>query len=112
MSCDWDVWCTTCDVGLGLDWSHGEHACLALIEQRDELAHMASLNLLDIDVRVNGSHIDIGWFARHAGHALVPRDEYGRLFGQCGLDFGCPTCKHSERCRRPKGHDGDHAATG
>jgi hypothetical protein len=51
-----------------------------------------------------------GWFAKHAGHRVVVRDEYGGIMGDCGSWFGCDVCGHKgKRCVLPEGHDGEHS---
>ena len=117
MSCDWDVWCLDCEEGLGLsDWNHKSDAMLDIIRARDALAALA-------DVRPDayasgfeywGSYKDlvpVGFFAKHRGHRLIPRDEYGQCLDECGETIVCSHCKlGNSRCRLPEKHEGPHAA--
>ena len=49
------------------------------------------------------------WFARHKGHDIVARNEYGDYCGDCNELLKCGSCGAPHHCRRPAGHDGAHA---
>ena len=62
--------------------------------------------------RIYAQPIDFAWLVRHARHRLAVRDEYGRTVGWCNERADCRCCAARYLCRRPLGHDGDHARTG
>ena len=47
-------------------------------------------------------------FAKHQGHKLKPRDEYGRWYDQCRDFVRCAECGHTENCALKEKHDGPH----
>lgn len=51
---------------------------------------------------------DVAWFAKHAGHDLVVRDEYGAFVDECSEWLFCECCGRHQRCRHPKNHEGVH----
>lgn len=119
MSTYWDVHCRTCDEGLGLYLNHEEETMHWLISQRDALAAFgrdfdragASGRWGYGEVRLgDDASVDCEWFAKHAGHDLVPRDEYGGYADRCGHYWvKCGECGKQSRCLLPLGHSGEHA---
>lgn len=84
MSEDWEIYCRTCDDTHGFDdANHREDLMWFLIAHAKEIAA--------VDPVVNGGEgIELKcfygclrpeWFAKHLGHDLVPRSEYG-YFGK------------------------------
>ena len=113
MSTDWNIRCVECDdVHQFSDANHQEAMMLKLIRHRDAIAALAPLfsephTRDDITFRLYYGHIDPVWFAKHAGHKLVPHDEYGRDLNQCQDRVRCDA-GHSHDCTLPDGHDGPH----
>ena len=82
MSCDWNVHCKTCgDTHRFDDANHAVELMRALVKHASAIALLAPLfneGVYDVELRTPYGWIDVAWFAQHAGHALVPIDEYGR----------------------------------
>lgn len=110
MSNEWDLLCRTCDVKCQLDWNHGSERIVELIPLLPLIAQMRPVE-----------NILCGWFVefgfprdllafseRHHGHDLIPVDEYGDLYGACGLGYRCGCCKTWLHCKLLAEHDGDH----
>ena len=107
MSCDYFVWCRDCaerhefnDANHRIDLMH------ALIRNRDAIAALVPLRseVGEITLQTYYGHIDVYWFAKHAGHELAVIDEYGKIDGSCGEFFLCPSSDHRHSCRLDKGH--------
>jgi len=112
MSCDWDIRCVDCATTLHFsDANHQDELMWALIKHRDAIAALAPL-LVDADVELSSHYgrIDPVWFLAHAGHRLVPIDEYGALATACCEYVTC-SCGSRRRCTLDLGHAGDHDAT-
>lgn len=89
MSCCWDVWCVDCATRLGVnDANH------RVVEMRMLVKHAKTIEMLGaiqgemlektlsyapLYVELNGITIEPIWFRVHAGHHLVPINEYGEL---------------------------------
>ncbi len=86
------------------DANHADRAMLDIIANRDAIAALAPVGA---EVKILGYWISPEWFAKHAGHRLIPRDEYGRCLDECGKDMRCGACPATYRCRLPEKHDGD-----
>ena len=117
MSCDWDVYCRTCDESLGLpDMNHDDHKMRALIAYAPQLAALAPLmneqHSFELNATYGRAAIDCGFFAKHLGHDLVPRDEYGQCDDTCHELIRCacghPRCGGQWNCNLKKGHEGPH----
>lgn len=84
MSCDWDVYCKTCDDAQGIpNANHREDLMWVLVKHAAAIAGLAALLDDDpwctIELRFGEyQSIDPRWFAKHLGHELVAIDEYGR----------------------------------
>lgn len=114
VSCDWNIYCRTCDETHAFnDANRLEAEMHVLIKYAAQIAALAPVqNECGVDVQFGfysyGS-IEPSWFARHLGHDLVPRDEYGRCADQCAEDVVCEHCGHRSRCARKLNHLGSHA---
>lgn len=111
MSNYWDIWCRTCNVGLGLEVNHGESTLHELISASTGLADLPLFDgCFELRLLTAGSAaISIEWFREHRGHDLVPKDEYGRFSGQCGEPVICGECGSNQHCRLPSKHEGLHS---
>ena len=115
MSTEWDVYCVNCERCAGFEDNHGRDRMRAYIEKRATLEAAAalgrdlkSLGLMGLEVaHCGGGSFPVWFFAEHAGHKLVPRDEYGSLDGECAKRVRCATCSALHWCKRPKDHEGD-----
>lgn len=91
MSTNYDIYCKTCDEGMGLKNTNHRDRELHEIVQVSHLApHL--VELLDVapfaaDDWLRGSGFRIGWLADHASHKLVVRSEYGKI-----ASFPCEQC--------------------
>src|SRR5688572_30523283 len=92
MSCDWDVFCADCEEHHGFsDANHAELDMFDLIDNKDALAafgrdfvHPRSMLF---EVKCSWGWVNCEWFAKHAGHKLVARSEYGIVVEtRSGLD--------------------------
>lgn len=109
MSTDWDLYCCDCDEELGAPSSWPDRY-VVLSSAADLLAELAPhANRADLIVELSRQQVNLDWFVKHRGHRLVPRNEYGQCFDECGKDFRCGSCGHSKRCRRKKDHEGEHS---
>lgn len=112
MSCDYDVYCMDCHLGLE-DWDQDIDECRSLVAHAAELATIyavsqalpPSLGIILTHDFQSGSNLK--FFEDHAGHHLVVRDEYGRNDGQCPKTYKCPACECPHPCTRPVDHEGD-----
>ncbi len=116
MSNYWDLWCLDCDERHGFDNLNRENKKLAALSRHAQaIATLLPLhNEPDVDLEVHARYsdarIDIPWFAKHAGHRLAPKDEYGRQQDECGEYFSDCACGHrGKTCARPYKHDGSHS---
>lgn len=121
MSCAWDLWCLDCEDGHGFDDSnHQDRLMVELAKLGPELAKFAptfqkirempdAYTEPQFFLQFERLRVNFEWFAEHGNHRLIARDEYGRNIDECTEQFACPVCKHAERCRRPRGHAGEHA---
>lgn len=83
---DWSIWCVDCSSEHGFnDANHQEELMHEIIGYREIIASMAPMmgninglrfGFLD---RSGYGDVDAGWFAKHAGHHLVARSEYGDI---------------------------------
>ncbi len=108
MSNHWDIRCLSCNEDLGFEWNHASEEYAEVLKYRDELTACADLLAKPNLWRVNdgGALAQIANFlGKHRGHDLVPRDEYGRLLGQCP-----ERTPAYENCVLAKGHGGEHFA--
>jgi hypothetical protein len=116
MSCDWNVYCRTCDETVtGFSGAnHREDFMHRLIRHAEAIAGLVPF--LDDAQSWEEVELNAPWglirpqaFKRHLGHELVPQDEYGRCSDDCGEYFHCSSCRNTRTCHLPKGHDGEHA---
>ena len=86
MSCYWTIYCKTCDDSH--EFAQSNHAREFMTLLITHASVIASINPLfedksdwrEIELRSTCGYIDVGWFAVHHTHKLVPRDEYGREY--------------------------------
>lgn len=110
MSTYWDVWCLDCEVGCGLRETWGE-GLLMLVNFRRQIAELAP-SRLRVDTGETGLRTQVvepQWFALHKHHRLVPRSEYGDIFGRCERWALC-NAGHSHPCVLDAGHVGPCSA--
>jgi hypothetical protein len=84
MSCDWDIYCKTCDDNHGFsDANHQEELMWSIIDHAKEISDLALLVTNSEEVRLISFYgpLSPNWFVKHLGHELVTRNEYG--------EFGC-----------------------
>lgn len=111
MSTDWNIRCVDCNVVHKFDdANHQDDLMVILIKHRDAIAALAPLltECRDIEFRVYYGGIDAAWFAAHAGHKLIPHDEYGRDLDQCRDRVDCASCGANHHCTLPYEHEGPH----
>lgn len=87
MSCDWNLYCKTCDsTHEFVDANHCKDLMTVLIRHASAIAGLQALiednnTWVNFELHTFYGNIDIEWFAEHYSHELVPRDEYGRING-------------------------------
>lgn len=112
MSCDWRIWCLDCeDEHYFSDANHQEDLMRQIIEIAPQLAALGKTFVGaggDAWVETYYGRVDTRWFAKHEGHRLVPRTEYGRNSDECGEKVKCLFCDADHRCRLPPSHAGAH----
>jgi len=82
MSCDWNVFCRTCNDEHGFDdANHMVDLMFTLIRHADAIAGLTSLldSTSDVVLKTHYGEITAGWFKKHLGHDLVARSEYGDI---------------------------------
>lgn len=107
MSTSWDVWCLDCEQGYGIKSETWGEGLLKLVTFRRQIAELAGSGLR-VDSSQTGlrtQSIDPAWFAAHKHHRIVPRSEYGEIFGKCGRWALC-NAGHSHPCVLDAGHVG------
>ncbi len=115
MSNYWDLWCLDCDERHGFDNMNRQNKNLAaLAKHAAALAALLPLSeMQEVDLLVqstySGGHVNLRWFAKHAGHRLAAKDECGREEDSCYEWFKCPACGTQKSCALLKGHPGEHA---
>lgn len=117
MSTDWNVHCMDCNETHTFD--DANHRDVEMAALCKHAAAIAALVPLMEDVTSRGVDLDLGlygygrieprWFAKHLGHRLVPRSEYGDFMDQCSEYIEC-VCGNRKRCTLTPNHDGDHSA--
>lgn len=111
MSCDFDVFCLDCNANLGLqDWNRRSNEVQALIANAPAIAALAPLARSGFTLEHFDRNVPIEFFAKHLGHRLLPRDEYGGFLDECGAQFAClGACgNHWLTCRLVRDHEGQH----
>lgn len=114
MSTYWDVYCVDCKEGLGLHGNHAEAGANQIVQAAGALAdfHKAcpgiSIDPAQFDLYTERGMVDPAWFAKHTGHRIVARNEYGAISNQCGSHETCTKCGHWFTCNRSPGHTGEH----
>ena len=111
MSTDWNVHCLDCkETHTFCDANHMDAEMATLCKHAAAIAALAPLmaesDYLEFRLGSRGE-IDTTWFAKHAGHRLVPISEYGDILGQCAVHVKC-VCGSRRQCTKDYGHDGDH----
>jgi hypothetical protein len=111
MSTDWNVHCLDCNDTYRFDEpNHMLDLMRSLVKHAPAIAALAPLMAECGDgVRMETYYgrIDPSWFAAHAGHHLVPKDQYGRCDDECGEYIACSACGARHRCRLLPKHTGD-----
>jgi hypothetical protein len=80
VSCYYDLWCKTCEVGAGLDLNKAEWRAQALLSERaalEALSEGAIAAYVDAASGIPDTR-PLRFFPAHRGHVIVVRDEYGR----------------------------------
>jgi hypothetical protein len=112
MSTAWDVWCVGCGEGAGITVTNYVEGVAELIRQKHAIASLLPAKDAGVEVEVKPwfcNHVPIAWFAKHAGHELRPKDEYGRFDGACREHVDCPSCGRVFSCAKDRGHEEPHA---
>lgn len=112
MSEDWNIHCLDCESTHTFDDANHRDAEMAeLCKHASAIAAIAptisALDCLGMELRTRFGRINTSWFSEHAGHRLVPINEYGALLGQCPEYVEC-TCGSHQRCTLAADHDGVH----
>jgi hypothetical protein len=116
MSTDWHLFCATCEEdgwGYGADLNHRNLALKALIPHMTLFAAVGRAGF-DIDPESfdfygSGTRGLAAWAAKHDGHRIRVKSEYGAFDDECSEWIHCPACGHQDmRCTLPEGHDGPH----
>lgn len=81
MSKDYHIHCATCATTHRFDDANWQEELMReLIEAAPKLAEIAKMKLggtfWSVEVRTSWGVVDLEWFERHAGHELIPVDEY------------------------------------
>lgn len=107
MSCSWDVYCTRCKQGAGLDGNHAVEFMRDVIIHAKEIAALSKLFTLVGDAQIQTSYgiLHPAWFADHKDHELVARNEYGHLDNECNEQAQCAHCGAWHPCVLGKDHD-------
>jgi hypothetical protein len=116
MSEDWSIRCMDCSETHG--FSDANHMSREMAILCKHAAQIVALKPLSDDLgttlnfHLSGCYggISIDWFAKHAGHRIVPYSEYGNFMDQCHEYVSC-TCGSSSRCTKQPDHEGDHDIT-
>jgi hypothetical protein len=81
MSCDWDIYCRTCEDNHGFsDANFQEDLMWLLIANYKEIAALDSLinnGVAEVQLKCFYGYIRPEWFVKHLGHELIPQSEYG-----------------------------------
>jgi hypothetical protein len=121
MSNHYDVYCDEpgcLNVGdrLGVDINHGVAVCEVIVRERAAFEALGraeeAISLLktpdyfsfDMSVRINCNAIDSRFFARHVGHRLRVRSEYGYASDECGRFPPQSALCETGWCSLPRGH--------
>lgn len=111
MSTDWNVHCLDCADTHGFNDANWCDADMAVICKHAaaiaNLAPLLSETTMMITLHTAYGRIEPSWFAKHAGHRLVPINEYGHFMEQCAEYVTC-ACGSNQRCGLKVGHNGDH----
>ena len=109
MSCDWNVYCVTCDSEHRFsDANHQEDLMRTLVRHAKAIGALKELMSdggWSIEFGTYYGPIDVVWFAEHSGHALTIRDEYGRKDNQCRDLVRCASCSSAHNCVLEAGHE-------
>jgi hypothetical protein len=115
VSTDWNIWCLDCKSEHRFcDANWREQDMFTFIRHAKAIGALAPLaSEADLfELRWTYGNLDPHWFAKHADHQLVPRNEYGNFLEQCDAEFVCcpRSCVGRQHCRRLPGHEGDHSS--
>jgi len=113
VSTDWNIRCVDCNVVCRFnDANHQDGFMRKLIKHRDAIAALAPLlaeaSRDDLSLHTYWGDVDAAFFAAHAGHKLVPHNEYGDDDDQCPHWAKCDACGNHESCTLVDGHEGPH----
>jgi hypothetical protein len=113
----WSIQCLDCgEAHTFLNANHRDAEMAALCRHAAAIAALAplfedpGLGFWELELQTPEGRIDPRWFAEHAGHRLVPIDEYGHLLTQCPVYVDCAGGS-PRRCTLDYGHAGDHDPT-
>ena len=127
VSTSYDVHCLDCNVSAGFDEATRAnvemHALATNGPALKRLAKvwaetLAALHVgggrawLEPSIRFRdtwGWAFNAAWWTEHGDHKLAVIDEYGRIDDECAAFFPCGACGHIKACKRPRGHEGEHA---
>jgi hypothetical protein len=115
MSTDWNIKCLDCDdTHYFNDANHRDREMAILVKHSKVISALAPLEEefgYSLSLSFGGyGEVDVRWFAKHAGHRLVPINEYGGYMDQCHEFVKC-RCGSSSRCTKLPDHEGEHDAT-
>lgn len=108
MSHHWRIRCVDCNAVNGSWINRGDvvvRDAIRLAPQLAALGFAAKSAVIHARVTIDHDDFDLAFFADHAGHKLVPHDEYGRDDDQCLKHVTCD-CGHRHARRLDDGHDG------
>jgi hypothetical protein len=115
MSNYWDLGCITCDEKLEIHANHGAEAILTLVAAAPHIARLgtacpvAEISLASFNIYAErATLVSAQWFAKHSGHELSPKSEYGYYYKECSDSVRCGSCGTSLKCVLLKDHEGLH----
>lgn len=111
MSTAWGIRCVDCNEygceqeNRGLDWVENVIKCAPALVMLFDLNTHDDLCVMHESGHHYSGWVDLPFIAKHRGHKLVPRDEYGSDFMQCR---GYAKCDQggSRQCALDDGHEG------
>lgn len=118
MSAFWDVECIDCNESLGLHGNHQERGANAIAADAARLALVPGIRVnayhyYDFSNEGNGldATFPTDFFAKHKGHDIRARNEYGALSNVCKTWVACAHCGRTGDCNLEPGHHGGHDPT-
>ena len=113
MSTDYDLYCVNCKCDAAINWNRGAADLASALKMRPALEAIGTAVANDDMAWRTINTVDnvfTSFFARHVGHEVRVRSEYGEFYTDCNARIPC-VCGTTRYCVLPEKHVGEHSPT-